>query len=57
MFLPFSEQDNYISLEYKLPSFLELEILQRTIKSLPKHEIEDSSREDYSVSTQCFQRE
>lgn len=55
MLLPFSEQDNYISLEYKLPSFLELEILQRTIKSLPKHEIEDSSREDYSVSIQCFQ--
>ena len=47
MFLPLSEQDNYISLEYKLPPFLELKILQRTIKSLLKHEIEDSSREDY----------
>lgn len=55
MLLPFSEQDNYISLEYKLPPKLELEILQRTIKSLLKHEIEDSSREDYSVSIQCFQ--
>lgn len=57
MFLPLSEQDNYISLEYKLPPFLELKILQRTIKSLLKHEIEDSSREDYSVSIQCFQWE
>lgn len=56
MFLPFSEQDNYISLEYKLP-FLELEILQRTIKSLLKHKIEDSSREDYKVAIQCFQWE
>lgn len=54
-FFPFSEQDNYISLENKLPAFLELEILQRTIKSLLKHEIEDSSRDDYSVSIQCFQ--
>lgn len=33
MFLPFSKQDNYISLEYKLPPLLDLEILQRTIKS------------------------
>lgn len=55
MFLPLSEQDNYISLEYKLPPFIELKILQRTIKSLLKHEIEDSSREDYNVSIQCFQ--
>lgn len=55
MLPPFSEQDNHISLEYKLPPFLELEILQRTIKSLLKHEMEDSSGEDYSVSIQCFQ--
>lgn len=33
MFLSFSEQDDYISLKYKLPPFLELEIHQRTIKS------------------------
>lgn len=33
MYLPFFKQDNYISLEYKLPTFLDLEILQRTIKS------------------------
>ena len=57
MFLPLSEQDNSISLEYKLPPFLELKILQRTIKSLLKHEIEDSTREDYSVSIQWFQWE
>lgn len=50
MFLLFSEQDNYISLEYELLKILDSEILQRTIKSLLKHEIEDSSREDYSVS-------
>lgn len=46
MFLPFSELDNYISLEYKLPPYLELEIFHRTIKSLLKHEMKDSSRED-----------
>ena len=46
MFLPFSEQDNSISLEYKLPPFLELEIPPRAIKSLLKHEMENSSRED-----------
>lgn len=57
MFPFFSEQDNSISLEYKLLRFLELEILQRTIKSLLKHKIEDSSREDYSVSIQCPQWE
>lgn len=32
MFILFSKQDNYISLEYKLPPILDLEILQRTIK-------------------------
>lgn len=47
--------DNYISLRYKLPPFLELEIRQRTIKSLLKHEIEDGSEADYNVSIQCFQ--